>query len=149
MQAPHFLVIMTGNVKDPVFLKHLLCLGHQGSLLLYVHVRQSFVDSALIPLVLFCHNLKLPYVVCPLQIKSYCLRCKPQLQRSHSIDELVHVWRDNHILTLSNVFYLTCRTVLQKVGVILLPPSALTEQDAEKDRVYSAVMKAVSWTFSV
>ncbi|XP_056889703.1 glycerol-3-phosphate acyltransferase 2, mitochondrial isoform X1 [Takifugu flavidus] len=94
-----------------VNLSHLAALhraSKEGSLLLYVHVRQSFVDSALIPLVLFCHNLKLPYVVCPLQIKSYCLR-----------------------------------TVLQKVGVILLPPSALTEQDAEKDRVYSAVMKAL------
>lgn len=147
MEAPHFLVIMTGNVKDPVFLKHLLCLGHQGSLLLYVHVRQSFIDSALVPLVLFCHNLKLPYIICPLQIKSYCLRCKPQLQITFNYD-LVHIWWDNHILTLSNVFYLTSRTVLQKVGVILLPPSALTEIDAEKDRVYSAVMKAVSWTFS-
>lgn len=74
---PYFFVIMTGTVQNCVFLTHLLCLGQEGSLLLYVHMRQSFLDSALIPLVLFCHNLRLPYSICPLPIKSYCLRYKP------------------------------------------------------------------------
>lgn len=67
---------MTGTVYCGV-LKCLLCLGQEGSLLLYVHVRQSFADFALIPLVLFCHNLTLPYIICPLPIKSRCLRYKP------------------------------------------------------------------------
>uniref|UniRef100_H3BXE6 Glycerol-3-phosphate acyltransferase 2, mitochondrial n=1 Tax=Tetraodon nigroviridis TaxID=99883 RepID=H3BXE6_TETNG len=95
-----------------VNLSHLAALHkaskQEGPPLLYVHVRQSFVDFALISLVLFCHNLRLPYIICPLPIKGRCLR-----------------------------------TILQKLGVILLPPSALTEQDAEKDRLYSPVMNSL------
>ncbi|XP_060928359.1 glycerol-3-phosphate acyltransferase 2, mitochondrial [Limanda limanda] len=82
--------------------------SQEGSLLVYVYVRQSVVDCALIPLVLFCHNLRVPYTVCPLQVYSSPLR-----------------------------------SILQKVGVILLPPSASTEQEAEADRLYSPVMTSL------
>uniref|UniRef100_A0A3B4WSN3 Glycerol-3-phosphate acyltransferase 2, mitochondrial n=1 Tax=Seriola lalandi dorsalis TaxID=1841481 RepID=A0A3B4WSN3_SERLL len=80
----------------------------QGSLLVYVHVRQSIMDCALIPLVLFCHNLRVPYTVCPLQVNSSSLR-----------------------------------SILQKVGVVLLPPAVLTEQEAEKDSLFSPVMTSL------
>ncbi|KAF7665092.1 hypothetical protein LDENG_00155870 [Lucifuga dentata] len=36
------------------------------------------------------------------------------------------------------------RSVLQKVGVVLLPPSALTEHDADMDSLYSAVMTSLA-----
>lgn len=36
------------------------------------------------------------------------------------------------------------RSVLQKVGVIFLPSTAQTEQDAELDSLYSPVMTSVS-----
>ncbi|XP_045891120.1 glycerol-3-phosphate acyltransferase 2, mitochondrial isoform X2 [Micropterus dolomieu] len=90
-----------------VNLNHLSALhraSQEGSLLVYVHVHQNIMDYALIPLVLFCRNLRVPYTVCPLQINSSFLR-----------------------------------SILQKLGVILLPPSAQTEQDAEMDSMYSPV----------
>ncbi|XP_023120235.2 glycerol-3-phosphate acyltransferase 2, mitochondrial [Amphiprion ocellaris] len=94
-----------------VNLNHLSALhrvSQEGSPLVYVYVRQSIMDYALIPLVLFCHNLRVPYTVYPLQINSSSLR-----------------------------------SILQKVGVILLPPSAQTEQDAEMDSLYSPVMTSL------
>ncbi|XP_034397131.1 glycerol-3-phosphate acyltransferase 2, mitochondrial [Cyclopterus lumpus] len=94
-----------------VNLNHLPALhraSQEGSLLMYVYVRQSAADCALIPLVLFCHNLRVPYTVCPLHITSSFIR-----------------------------------SVLQKVGVILLPPSAATEQDAEMDSLYSPIMTSL------
>ncbi|XP_068581670.1 glycerol-3-phosphate acyltransferase 2, mitochondrial [Cebidichthys violaceus] len=89
-----------------VNLNHLPALrraSQEGSLLVYVHVRQSAVDCALLPLVLFCHNLRVPYTVCPLHVNNSFIR-----------------------------------SILQKVGVVLLPP-ALTEQEAEMDGLYSPV----------
>uniref|UniRef100_A0A3Q1I1S4 Glycerol-3-phosphate acyltransferase 2, mitochondrial n=1 Tax=Acanthochromis polyacanthus TaxID=80966 RepID=A0A3Q1I1S4_9TELE len=97
-----------------VNLNHLSALhrvSQEGSPLVYVYMRQSIMDCALIPLVLFCHNLRVPYTVYPLQINSSSLRY------THSI--------------------------LQKVGVVLLPPSAQTEQDAEMDSLYSPVMTSL------
>ncbi|XP_044051980.1 glycerol-3-phosphate acyltransferase 2, mitochondrial isoform X2 [Siniperca chuatsi] len=94
-----------------VNLNHLSALHRatqEGSLLVYVHVRQSIMDCALISLVLFCCNLRVPYTVCPLQINSSFLR-----------------------------------SILQKVGVVLLPPSALTEQDAEMDSLYAPVVTSL------
>ncbi|XP_070690554.1 glycerol-3-phosphate acyltransferase 2, mitochondrial [Pempheris klunzingeri] len=94
-----------------VNLNHLSALhraSQEGSVLVYVYVRQSTMDCALIPLVLFCHNLRVPYTVCPLQINNSSLR-----------------------------------SILQKVGVILLPPSAVTEQDAEMDSLHSPVMTSL------
>nr|XP_046243855.1 glycerol-3-phosphate acyltransferase 2, mitochondrial isoform X2 [Scatophagus argus] len=94
-----------------VNLSHLPALhraSQEGSPLLYVYVRQSLVDCILIPLVLFCCNLRVPYTVCPLRANSYSLRA-----------------------------------ILQKIGVVLLPPFALTEQDAEMDSLYSPVMTAL------
>lgn len=44
-----------------------------------------------------------------------------------------------------SVLYSSSRGILQRVGVILLPPFALTEQDAEVDSFYSPVMTSVSW----
>ncbi|XP_075889352.1 glycerol-3-phosphate acyltransferase 2, mitochondrial isoform X2 [Nelusetta ayraudi] len=82
--------------------------SQEGSLLLYVHVRQSLVDCALVPLVLFCHKLAVPYAVCPLQCSSYSLRA-----------------------------------ILQRVGVLLLPPSLQTEEDAERDSLFSPVMTSL------
>ncbi|KAL7391762.1 hypothetical protein ABVT39_014327 [Epinephelus coioides] len=79
-----------------------------GSLLVYVHLRQSVVDCALISLMLFCHNLRVPYALCPLRINSSIIR-----------------------------------SILQKVGVVLLPPSALTEQEAEMDSLYAPVMASL------
>ncbi|XP_068616937.1 glycerol-3-phosphate acyltransferase 2, mitochondrial [Brachionichthys hirsutus] len=94
-----------------VNLNHLPALhraSQEGSQLVYVHVRQSLVDCALISLVLFCHNLTIPYTVYPLHIRSY-----------------------------------TLRAILQKIGVVPLPASALTEQDAENDGLYSPVMTSL------
>ncbi|XP_029915065.1 glycerol-3-phosphate acyltransferase 2, mitochondrial isoform X2 [Myripristis murdjan] len=82
--------------------------SQQGSQLVYVYMRQSIMDSALIPLVLFCHNLRVPYTLCPLQINSSWIR-----------------------------------SVLQKLGVVLLPRNALTEQDTEMDSLYSPVMTSL------
>ncbi|XP_029296675.1 glycerol-3-phosphate acyltransferase 2, mitochondrial [Cottoperca gobio] len=93
-----------------VNLNHLPALhraSQEGSLLVYVYMRQSVVDSALIPLVLLCHNLRVPYTVCPLHINSSSIR-----------------------------------SILQKVGVLLLPP-ALTEQEAEMDSLHSPVMTSL------
>jgi len=36
------------------------------------------------------------------------------------------------------------RSILQKVGVVILPPNALTEDEAEADNNYSPAMTAVS-----
>ncbi|KAM4745730.1 glycerol-3-phosphate acyltransferase 2, mitochondrial [Anableps anableps] len=82
--------------------------AQEGSPLVYVYLRQSAVDCAFIPLVLLCHSLRVPYTVCPVQIKSSFIR-----------------------------------SVLQKVGVVLLPPSAATELEAEIDPLYSAVMTSL------
>ncbi|KAF3851277.1 hypothetical protein F7725_013049 [Dissostichus mawsoni] len=46
----------------------------QGSVLVYVYSHQSVVDCALIPLVLFCHSLRVPYTVFPLHITSSFIR---------------------------------------------------------------------------
>ncbi|KAM7019023.1 glycerol-3-phosphate acyltransferase 2, mitochondrial [Tautogolabrus adspersus] len=94
-----------------VNLNHLSTLqraSQEGSPLVYVYVRQSVMDCALIPLVLFCRNLRVPYTICPLQIDSSFLR-----------------------------------SILQRVGVVLLPPAALTELEAEADSVYSSVMTSL------
>ncbi|KAM9360108.1 glycerol-3-phosphate acyltransferase 2, mitochondrial [Symphorus nematophorus] len=94
-----------------VNLNHLPALhraSQEGSLLVYVYVRQSVMDCALIPLVLFCRSLRVPYTVYPLQINSYFLR-----------------------------------SILQKVGVVLLPPLTPTEQDAEMDGLFSPVMTSL------
>ncbi|CAB1322114.1 unnamed protein product [Coregonus sp. 'balchen'] len=80
----------------------------QGASLVYVCVPQSIVDYALIPLVLFCHNLRVPYTLCHLQIHNYWLR-----------------------------------SVLQRLGVVLLPPGPITEQEAETDNLYSSVMTSL------
>ncbi|KAF7200600.1 glycerol-3-phosphate acyltransferase 2, mitochondrial isoform X1 [Nothobranchius furzeri] len=82
--------------------------SQEGAPVVYVYVRQRAVDCALLPLVLFCHNLRVPFTICPVQIKSYFLR-----------------------------------SVLQKLGVVLLPPSALTEVEAERDPLYSVVMTSL------
>ncbi|KAM8866694.1 glycerol-3-phosphate acyltransferase 2, mitochondrial isoform 1-T1 [Synchiropus picturatus] len=92
-------------------LNHLLALhraSQEGCLLVYVYMRQSIWDWALIPLVLFCHNLRVPYTVCPLQINCPVLR-----------------------------------SVLQRLGVILLPKSAACEEEAERNRLYSPVMTSM------
>ncbi|XP_029367242.1 glycerol-3-phosphate acyltransferase 2, mitochondrial [Echeneis naucrates] len=94
-----------------VNLNHLLDLhrvSEEGSQLVYVYVRQSSMECALIPLLLFCHNLRVPYTLCPLQVNSSFLR-----------------------------------SILQKVGVVLLPPSASTTQEAEMDHLYSPVMTSL------
>ncbi|XP_061881603.1 glycerol-3-phosphate acyltransferase 2, mitochondrial isoform X1 [Entelurus aequoreus] len=91
-----------------VNLNHLTALHRatdEGSLLVYVYVRQSIMDSALLSLALFCNNLRVPYTIFPVRINNSFLR-----------------------------------SILQKIGVILLPPSAATEQDAEMDRLYSPIM---------
>uniref|UniRef100_A0A3P9LSZ6 Glycerol-3-phosphate acyltransferase 2, mitochondrial n=1 Tax=Oryzias latipes TaxID=8090 RepID=A0A3P9LSZ6_ORYLA len=90
-----------------VNLNHLSAL-HKGSLLVYVYLRQSSVDCALIPLVLFCHNLRVPYTICPLHVNSPFLR-----------------------------------SVLNKLGVVLLPSSVSTELDAEMETLYSPVMTSL------
>ncbi|XP_038133128.1 glycerol-3-phosphate acyltransferase 2, mitochondrial [Cyprinodon tularosa] len=82
--------------------------AQEGPPPVYVYVRQSVTDCALIPLLLLCHGLRVPYTVCPLHIKSSILR-----------------------------------SILQKVGVVLLPPSAATELEAETDPLYSAVMTSL------
>ncbi|XP_054629988.1 glycerol-3-phosphate acyltransferase 2, mitochondrial isoform X2 [Dunckerocampus dactyliophorus] len=80
----------------------------EGSLLVYMYVRQSMVDSAVLALVLFCNDLRVPYTICPVQINNSFLR-----------------------------------SILQKIGVILLPPFAATEHDAEMDSIYSPVMTSL------
>ncbi|XP_061527994.1 glycerol-3-phosphate acyltransferase 2, mitochondrial [Phycodurus eques] len=94
-----------------VNLNHFVALhraSEEGSLLVYVYVRQSIMDSVLISLVLFCNNLRVPYTICPVQIYNSFIR-----------------------------------SILQKIGVILLPPSAATEQDAEMDNLYAPVVTSL------
>uniref|UniRef100_A0A8C7Y3J6 Glycerol-3-phosphate acyltransferase 2, mitochondrial n=1 Tax=Oryzias sinensis TaxID=183150 RepID=A0A8C7Y3J6_9TELE len=94
-----------------VNLNHLSALhkaSREGSLLVYVYLRQSSVDCALIPLVLFCHNLRVPYTICPLHVNSPFLR-----------------------------------SVLNKLGVVLLPSSVSAELDAEMETLYSPVMTSL------
>ncbi|KAM8761561.1 glycerol-3-phosphate acyltransferase 2, mitochondrial isoform 3-T5 [Acanthopagrus schlegelii] len=60
-----------------VNLNHLPALhtaSQEGSLLVYVYIRQSIMDCVLIPLVLFCRSLRVPYTICPFQIYSHSLR---------------------------------------------------------------------------
>ncbi|KAK1787095.1 hypothetical protein P4O66_017470, partial [Electrophorus voltai] len=42
--------------------------------LVYVYIRQSLLDQALIILTLFCHNLAVPYSVYPATVRSRCMR---------------------------------------------------------------------------
>ncbi|XP_055023396.2 glycerol-3-phosphate acyltransferase 2, mitochondrial isoform X4 [Misgurnus anguillicaudatus] len=76
--------------------------------LVYVCVRQSAVDQALICLALFCHNLRVPYILYPAHIRPTWLR-----------------------------------SILQRLGVILLPEDTSSEQDAEMDSLYSPVMTSL------
>ncbi|KAM9822773.1 glycerol-3-phosphate acyltransferase 2, mitochondrial [Syngnathus typhle] len=48
--------------------------SEEGSLLVYVYVRQSMLDSLLLSLVLFCNNLRVPYTICPIRINNSFLR---------------------------------------------------------------------------
>ncbi|XP_077378158.1 glycerol-3-phosphate acyltransferase 2, mitochondrial isoform X2 [Festucalex cinctus] len=94
-----------------VNLNHFVALhkaSEEGSLLVYVYVRQSIMDSVLLSLVLFLNNLRVPYAICPVQINNSFLR-----------------------------------SILQKIGMIFLPPSAATEQDAEMDSLYAPVMTSL------
>lgn len=170
------------NTRNVVDLKPLFVSVMKGSLLLYVHVRQSLVDCALVPLVLFCHKLTVPYTVCPLQCSSYSLRyChkhththtrshwhkQPQPQAcgwSNSKCALCQTepfpWQNranfSNIGLISMFFFPICdiwfscclssRAILQRVGVLLLPPSLQTEEDAERDSLFSPVMTSVSAT---
>ncbi|XP_031426063.1 glycerol-3-phosphate acyltransferase 2, mitochondrial [Clupea harengus] len=77
--------------------------------LVFVSVRQSCLDQALIALVLFCHSLRVPYTITPVQVNNSFIRA-----------------------------------ILQRLGVILLPCGAVTEQDAEMDRLYSPIMSALT-----
>ncbi|XP_030273196.1 glycerol-3-phosphate acyltransferase 2, mitochondrial isoform X2 [Sparus aurata] len=103
-----------------VNLNHLPALhtaSQEGSLLVYVYMRQSIMDCVLVPLVLFCRSLRVPYTVCPFQIYSHSLSYR--------------------------ILYLSYRSILQKVGVVLLPSSALTEKDAKMDSLYLPVMTSL------
>ncbi|XP_036953050.1 glycerol-3-phosphate acyltransferase 2, mitochondrial isoform X3 [Acanthopagrus latus] len=107
-----------------VNLNHLPALhtaSQEGSLLVYVYIRQSIMDCVLIPLVLFCRSLRVPYTICPFQIYSHSLSYR--------------------------ILYLSYRSILQRVGVVLLPTSALTEKDAEMDSLYLPVMTSVGLSF--
>ncbi|XP_034093910.1 glycerol-3-phosphate acyltransferase 2, mitochondrial [Gymnodraco acuticeps] len=60
-----------------VNLNHLPALhraSQEGTVLVYVYSHQSVMDCALIPLVLFCHSLRVPYIVFPLHITSSFIR---------------------------------------------------------------------------
>ncbi|XP_019743480.1 glycerol-3-phosphate acyltransferase 2, mitochondrial isoform X1 [Hippocampus comes] len=94
-----------------VNLNHFVALhraSEEGSLLVYVYVRQSILDSVLLSLALFCNNLRVPYAICPIQVNNSFLR-----------------------------------SIFQKIGMIFLPPSAATEQDAEMDHLYRPVMTSL------
>uniref|UniRef100_A0A8C1U621 Glycerol-3-phosphate acyltransferase 2, mitochondrial n=1 Tax=Cyprinus carpio TaxID=7962 RepID=A0A8C1U621_CYPCA len=73
--------------------------------LVYVCVRQSGIDQALICLTLFCHNLRVPYTIYPAHFRQTWLR-----------------------------------SILQRLGVILLPEGCGSERDAKMDSLYSPVM---------
>uniref|UniRef100_A0A671Q7U8 Glycerol-3-phosphate acyltransferase 2, mitochondrial n=1 Tax=Sinocyclocheilus anshuiensis TaxID=1608454 RepID=A0A671Q7U8_9TELE len=73
--------------------------------LVYVCVRQSGIDHALICLTLFCHNLRVPYTIYPAHVRQSWLR-----------------------------------SILQRLGVVLLPEGSESERDAEMDSLYSPVM---------
>ncbi|KAG5840510.1 hypothetical protein ANANG_G00189570 [Anguilla anguilla] len=76
--------------------------------LVFVSVPQCGLDYALVPLALLCHNLRVPYTVCPL-------------------------WMGNTWL----------RSVLRRLGVILLPAPSAAEQDAERDSLHGPVMTSL------
>ncbi|KAJ0068091.1 hypothetical protein NL108_015572, partial [Boleophthalmus pectinirostris] len=64
-----------GSVQ--VNLNHLLALhkaSQEGSPLVYVYLQQSALDCALIPLALFCHSLRIPYTICPVNVNNRLLR---------------------------------------------------------------------------
>ncbi|XDV48709.1 hypothetical protein PO909_018088 [Leuciscus waleckii] len=73
--------------------------------LVYVCVRQSGIDHALICLTLFCHNLRVPYTIYPAHVRQTWLR-----------------------------------SILQRLGVVLLPEGTGSERDVEMDSLYSSVM---------
>ncbi|CAM4715058.1 unnamed protein product [Leuciscus chuanchicus] len=73
--------------------------------LVYVCVRQSGIDHALICLTLFCHNLRVPYTIYPAHVRQTWLR-----------------------------------SILQRLGVVLLPEGTGSERDVEMDSLYSPVM---------
>ncbi|KAG1930932.1 glycerol-3-phosphate acyltransferase 2, mitochondrial [Pimephales promelas] len=73
--------------------------------LVYVCVRQSDIDHALICLTLFCHNLRVPYTIYPAHVRQTWLR-----------------------------------SILQRLGVVLLPEGTDSERDVEMDCLYSPVM---------
>ncbi|XP_073765670.1 glycerol-3-phosphate acyltransferase 2, mitochondrial isoform X8 [Danio rerio] len=77
--------------------------------LVYVCVRQSSIDHALICLTLFCHNLRVPYTIFPAHVRQTWLR-----------------------------------SILQRLGVVLLPEGSGSERDAEMDSLYSPVMTSAS-----
>ncbi|XP_056102575.1 glycerol-3-phosphate acyltransferase 2, mitochondrial [Rhinichthys klamathensis goyatoka] len=73
--------------------------------LVYVCVRQSDIDHALICLTLFCHNLRVPYTIYPAHVRQTWLR-----------------------------------SILQRLGVVLLPEGTGSERDVEMNSLYSPVM---------
>ncbi|XP_077078828.1 glycerol-3-phosphate acyltransferase 2, mitochondrial isoform X1 [Siphateles boraxobius] len=73
--------------------------------LVYVCVRQSGIDHALVCLTLFCHNLRVPYTIYPAHVRQTWLR-----------------------------------SILQRLGVVLLPEGTGSERDVEMDSLYSSVM---------
>ncbi|XP_033828362.1 glycerol-3-phosphate acyltransferase 2, mitochondrial [Periophthalmus magnuspinnatus] len=64
-----------GSVQvSPNHLPALHKASQEGCPLVYVYVRQSALDCALISLALFCHSLRVPYTICPVKINNSLLR---------------------------------------------------------------------------
>ncbi|XP_077456493.1 glycerol-3-phosphate acyltransferase 2, mitochondrial [Stigmatopora argus] len=82
--------------------------SREGSSLVYVYVRQSPVDNAILSLALYFNGLRVPYAICPFPVANSFLRF-----------------------------------VLQKIGAVLLPSSAATEEEAEMDALYVPVMTSL------
>ncbi|XP_077572074.1 glycerol-3-phosphate acyltransferase 2, mitochondrial-like [Stigmatopora nigra] len=82
--------------------------SREGSPLVYVYVRQSPLDNAVLSLALFFNGLRVPYAICPFPVANSFLRM-----------------------------------VLQKIGAILLPSSAASEEEAETDALYAPVMTSL------
>uniref|UniRef100_A0A3B3ZHD9 Uncharacterized protein n=1 Tax=Periophthalmus magnuspinnatus TaxID=409849 RepID=A0A3B3ZHD9_9GOBI len=60
-----------GSVQvSPNHLPALHKASQEGCPLVYVYVRQSALDCALISLALFCHSLRVPYTICPVKINN-------------------------------------------------------------------------------
>ncbi|KAG9354855.1 hypothetical protein JZ751_001568, partial [Albula glossodonta] len=136
------------------------CSRQEERPLVFVSILQCGLDYALIPLVLFCHNLRVPYTVYHLQLGNTWLRLRTPLFSPATPPHCGIQYFNTFMTRLSGVLSAPLvlpvnlqgkwmvkvkslqwlQSVLRRLGVILLPPHPVTEQDAEKESLYGPIM---------